>query len=277
MPILFNTILTEAGIDPKDVRLLRHQDQSSEKGKTPYELWRVNRPAFEDYQSTQTISNRPKFESPYWAAFVGTPAGETLFVGLYTVRYLGLLKEDRPMPNMAGVDRAGSHDEYALTLVPSFAEYEGKLCIEWGDGMRAWVQRADRQNKRVSELRTVFEEPPFPGFMAFISPLSKIDTLPGAWIEILKSCKGVYLLTCPTTKEQYVGSATGEECFWQRWQEYVRTGHGENVALKSRDPSDYQVSILEVAGTAATTADLLHMEARWKQKLQSKAMGLNKN
>ena len=85
------------------------------------------------------------------------------------------------------------------------------------------------------------------------------------------------MLTCPKTKEQYVGSATGEKGFWGRWQDYIQTGHGGNVALKSRDPSDYQVSILEVAGTVATTDDIIQRETQWKSKLQSREMGLNKN
>ena len=85
------------------------------------------------------------------------------------------------------------------------------------------------------------------------------------------------MLTCPKTKEQYVGSVTGREGFWQRWQEYCRTGHGGNFALKSRAPSDYQVAILEVAGSSATDEEILGMEALWKTKLQSREMGLNRN
>ena len=73
-----------------------------------------------------------------------------------------------------------------------------------------------------------------------------------------------------------MGSATGERGFWQRWQDHVRRGHGGNIALKSRAPSDYQVSILQVAGTEATTDDILAMEQRWMAKLQSKEMGLNR-
>lgn len=73
-----------------------------------------------------------------------------------------------------------------------------------------------------------------------------------------------------------MGSATGECGFWQRWQDYARTGHGGNIALKSRAPSDYQVSILQVAGTDATTDDILTMEQRWMTKRQSKEMGLNR-
>jgi hypothetical protein len=40
MPIMFNSVLREAGLPLKDVILLRHQDQRAERGRTPYELWR---------------------------------------------------------------------------------------------------------------------------------------------------------------------------------------------------------------------------------------------
>src|SRR5262245_2258206 len=95
----------------------------------------------------------------------------------------------------------------------------GRLLIDWGPGDRAWVQRADQQNKGVTELRTEFKEPEFPGFLNFIEPLSRLDRLPKSWATVLKSSRGIYLLTCPTTKEQYVGSATGEGGFWTRWQD----------------------------------------------------------
>jgi len=101
--------------------------------------------------------------------------------------------------------------------------------------------------------------------------------LPQGWIAALSASKGVYLLTCPRTREQYVGAAYGSDGFWGRWQAYVTTGHGGNVGLKSREPSDYQVSILEVAGSAASEDAIRDMEQLWKAKLQSRDMGLNKN
>jgi hypothetical protein len=110
-----------------------------------------------------------------------------------------------------------------------------------------------------------------------MEPLSNVARLPKTWIAILKQATGVYLLTCPRTKEQYVGSASGCEGFWHRWMEYVMTGHGGNIALKSREYSDYQVSILEVAGSGSNVDDIRDMESRWKVKLQSREMGLNRN
>ncbi len=278
MPIMFNTILTEAGLSPADVRLLRHKDKRSTRGRTPYELWRDNPPQFAIYQSSQSIKDHSKLAAPYWAVFIVNLNAETMFGGIYRVKYRGPLERDTPMPNLeGGIDRAGSCDGYDLALDDLLRDLIGKLFIDWGPGERAWVQYANLQDKAITELRAAFHEEAFPGFLNFIQPLSKLDNVPKAWTTPLRNARGVYLLTCPKTKELYVGSATGEEGFWGRWQEYVQTGHGGNVALMSRDRSDYQVSIVEIAGSSATTEDIFAMEGRWQRKLQSKDMGLNRN
>lgn len=276
MPIMFNTILRESELSLADVRLLRHKDKRAARGRTPYELWRDNRQQFDLYQSTQSVDTRSKLKARYWASFLGTPSDDTLFVGIYSVNDRRLLERDAPKPHMDGIDMAGSCDLYGLTLERALGDLIGKLLIDWGSGERSWIQRPDRQNKPVTELRTEFKEPGFPGFLNFMKALSELDKLPNGWIAALKSSRGIYLLTCPKTKEQYVGSATGDEGFWGRWQDYVQTGHGHNRALKSRQPSDYQVSILEVAGTASIRDDIIRMEERWKSKLKSKEMGLNR-
>jgi hypothetical protein len=277
MPIMFNTVLLAANFKVCDVRLLRHKDTRATKGRTPYELWRDNRPQFDLYQATQSIKNESKLKAAYWASFVGTPSDETLFVGVYGVKSRRLLEQDTLKPHMGGVDEAGSCNFYELTLEPRIDDLIGKLLIDWGPGYKAWIQRADQQNKRITELRTKFIEPDFPGFLNFIESLSRLNNLPKSWINALQSTRGIYLLTCPKTKEQYVGLAAGEGGFWRRWQDYAQTGHGGNVALKSRDPIDYQVSILEIAGTASTLDDIQRMERQWKKKLQSREMGLNRN
>jgi hypothetical protein len=271
MPLYFNSVLAQHNLRPEDVVLLRHQDHRDARG-TPYEMWRDNRATFESYQSAQSPGNKAKLaRAPLWASFVVDPSGVTLFAGLYSVKYLGKLQEDR------GNDKAGEAEDYELVRDHRFADLEGRLVIEWGAGTRAWIQRADSQNKNIVELRSAFKEEEFPGYLNFVKSLSGVLGVPKTWAALLKNAKGVYLLTCPKTKEQYVGSAAGEEGFWQRWMEYVPNGHGNNVALKSKEPSDYRVSILELAGSNANVDDILKMETRWKQKLQSREMGLNKN
>lgn len=279
---MFNTVLVEAGCALNEVRLLRHQERRTDGRRTPYELWRDDRAGFELYQSHQSIDRRAEFMNSKgrtrWASFVAMPNKSTLFVGLYDVGGRKVLEKDTPRPHMAGFDPAGSCDVYDLQLSDALRDLIGKLIIEWGDGYRSWVQRADRQNKAIQEIRPEFKEPEFPGFLNFIKPLSELESLPESWIAILKASGGVYLLTCPRTKEQYVGSASStEDGFWCRWQTYIQNGHGGNVALKSREPSDYQVSILEVAGSSQSREDILAMETRWKRKLQSQEMGLNRN
>ena len=278
MPIMFNTILREAGLALADVRLIRHKDKRATRGRSPYELWRDDRSQFELYQSHQSVTSRKKFTAAYWAVFIVNFNDETMFGGLYNVMYKGISEYDTPKPHIEGeIEKAGTCDVYDLKLDDALRDLIGRLFIDWGAGALAFVQYADRNDKPITELRPKFEEDPFPGFLNFIEPLSRLDKFPKDWTTVLKNSRGVYLLTCPKTKELYVGSATGKEGFWGRWEEYFQTGHGGNVALKSREPSDYQVSILEVAGTSATVTDITAMEGRWQCKLQSMRMGLNRN
>jgi hypothetical protein len=196
-------------------------------------------------------------------------------LGLYSSQYAGVLENDLPHPHNAGVDRAGECDHYILEPSPLLSEFAGRLYVEWGEGKLSWIQRPALQNKAVLELRRDLVDPPFPGYIDFIEPLSRLEALPQAWRDALRIAKGVYLLTCARTKEQYVGKADGGDGFLGRWSDYIANGHGGNVGLLRREPSDYQVSILETAGSAATANDILKMEDRWKNKLRSKEMGLN--
>jgi len=59
VPLKFNALLRDEGIDPADVRLLRHQT-GKVRGRTPYVLWRDDPAAFERYQSTQDSALREK-------------------------------------------------------------------------------------------------------------------------------------------------------------------------------------------------------------------------
>lgn len=165
MPIMFNTLLREAGFPLCDVRLVRHQDTRAERVLTTYDLWLSNRQEFERYQETQDSYYRKTLTAPYWAVFVGTPDGGTMFVGVYGVRYRGLLEHDRPMPNgRRGIlEEKGSCHAFDLTLKTeptALGDLIGNLFIDWGEGRgkggkgeRAFVQYADRHDKPITELR----------------------------------------------------------------------------------------------------------------------------
>jgi hypothetical protein len=53
--------------------------------------------------------------------------------------------------------------------------------------------------------------------------------------------------------------------------------HGGNVLLKKRSPKPYQLSILETVSSLATPDDVIRRERMWKEKLGSRAFGLNLN
>ena len=94
---------------------------------------------------------------------------------------------------------------------------------------------------------------------------------------------GVYLILATTTGQQYVGSATGTSGLWDRWQDYATTGHGGDAALRSlvacdsAYPQAFQYSVLYVFPKTLTEAEALERERRYKDKLGSRAYGLNLN
>jgi hypothetical protein len=279
MPFTFNQLLIEAGLEPSDVRLLRHQTPLAGK-RSLLDVWRSDRPLFEDYQSLQFTAKRASFARPYWATFFGTWDGRTLFGGIYRVGQPDALAEAVEVLLTGTVDPPNTVDRYPTELSEQLAEYSERLYVEWGggsSGKRSWSQRADAQNKIVTELHISAAEEPFPGYMNLAAPLSAISEAPSTWVQCLSEARGVYLLACPRTGELYVGSASGADGFWSRWQEYRRTGHGGQRRPHWPEPTDWRLSILQVAGSTDTLDDILRAEQLWKAKLQTGNFGLTRN
>ncbi|MBD3761433.1 GIY-YIG nuclease family protein [Rhizorhabdus sp.] len=269
----FKDLLVAAGIDPRLVKVLRHETFSS--GRTPYILWKTQEPEFQVYQSHQSVSRRSDLRYPIWASFVVPPNRETLFVGLYAASLVGPLP-DRTICPLEQTERFGeSSDLYRLEPLVALSDLVGRLVIDWNAGTRQWIQYASR-HRPVQEIRSKSYEPQFPGYLELTENLSELEALPATWRGLLSAASGVYLLTCPKTGEHYVGAAYGSGGFLGRWRGYFGGGHGGNVGLKGRE-SDYQVTILEVAGSRDSHHDIVKMEDRWKRKLQSRSMGLNRN
>ena len=271
--ITFNSLLREVGIDPTTVRLARHQDRRHPGCPSTFALWLSDDGRFELYQRLQS---RPVFRhAKVVATFVVDQSGDTLFCGLYTVGAVGIAPPGTLDP-VSGRDVGGIH-LYDLRPKSELSGYRGRLVIGWGPGFRSWVQRADRKDKPILEIRREFSPPPFPGFLEFHSSLEALAAIPPSWQSHLRSVRGVYLLIAPDTGEHYVGSATGDNGFWGRWMDYLAGGHGGNRRLRDRPPTDYRVEIPEVASSSATEPEILALETRWKRKLSSREFGLNAN
>ena len=271
--IKFDTLLRDEGLDPAHVKLVRHQEDRDKGRPSLYQVWRAVPAHFELYQRIQ--SSLRFAGAKLLASFIATPLGETLFVGIYTVDSVSRAPK-RLIDPVTGKNVGGYH-YYSLSLSPHLNDYRDRLIIDWGRGYRAWVQNAGSNEKKVVEIRRTAAEPPFPGFLNFRERLSHLAGVPQAWRQALSAVSGVYLLTCPQTGKQYVGSAGGDTGFWGRWEDYAASGHGGNKRMLGLPAADYWVSILEVASSSVGLVELVTLESRWKEKLGSRAFGLNAN
>ena len=105
-----------------------------------------------------------------------------------------------------------------------------------------------------------------------------------SWKAALSNVKGVYLIVDTHTGKQYVGSAYGDDCIWQRWLCYAKDGHGGNVELKEllkNNGVDYKYnfkySILEVCNMNLGNEYIISRENYWKEVLLTRQFGLNSN
>lgn len=270
--LTFNTLLNIADINPNSCKLARHTTNGA-NGRTPYSVWRNGVQDFERYQS---IQSNLVFGRDWLASFVKTSSNKTLFVGLFRVEGVSRNEEAVECPVSGNVFEPNGVNIYQLTRDPRLESYEKRLLIDWGPGALAWVQNADTQPKRIIELRRADYEVEFPGYFKFHEKISDLRQPYANWTTALTAVRGIYLLTFDDG-EQYVGSATGAQGFWQRWQDYLQTGHGGNQVLMNanRDARDANVSILEVSGSTATRPDIIGSEMIWQQKLGSRAKRLD--
>ncbi len=272
--LTFNDLLVLGGIDPAQVRLVRHQDNRLRPGRL-YQAWRSDRDAFEAYQSVQ---RRSRFSvGDLLASFVVTEARKTVFVGLYRVACVDTLPAGS-FDVLVRHDTSG-HFKYDLKLIDELADYRDRVVVEWGAAARSWVQRAGNQPKPIVEIAEQYE-PRFPGFREFVRPIDEVPTLPNGWQQVLRSVKGVYLLVDVESGQQYVGSAKGADSLLGRWMSYTEGGDGGDAGLKAaaqKGRRNYQVSVLEVVDENTPDDTIERIESYWKNKLLSRQFGLNRN
>lgn len=98
--------------------------------------------------------------------------------------------------------------------------------------------------------------------------------------------KGIYLLTDKISGKRYVGQASGQGGIWQRWSDYVKDGHGGNVALKHLVKSEgrdyvehnFTFTLLEIV-ESNLEKDINSREDYWKKVLMTRdpKFGYNEN
>jgi len=276
--LTFNQLLRAGDLEPETVRLLRHRDSTPRIHRALYASAMTLDPRFEQYQERQgTPQVIEQFRAAkYLAGFVAEPMTQhTVFVGIWERLEERAKRRDNPFEPDPPTSRV---IEFNTRRLERFDEYSGRLAIDWGDGTRAWVQRADNQDKRIVEIRKTRRDPDFPGYLAFQVSLEQVEGLYASWIQVLRNARGIYLLVRRKAGEQYVGSASGSDGFFGRWLCY-QDGHGGNVGMRelAADAAEYDVNILEVAAGNATVEEIYARESIWKTKLGTRVIGLNRN
>ena len=103
------------------------------------------------------------------------------------------------------------------------------------------------------------------------------------WIDKLSSINGIYLILDKKTGKQYIGSAYGTNGVWGRWQNYISNGHGGNkqlIELLEKDENyllNFQWTILETLPANLSKEKIISYETKYKEKLGTRAFGLNLN
>jgi len=268
-------------VESSRIKLVRHRGDELDMEVLRQEGW------FETYQRFQ---GKPVFDAcDYIVAFVGEQAMASRFVGVYKVGACvpaapSLLPPGCPYPEWG----MGARFCYEMTKCPGFEDLEDRLVIDWGKGALAWHQWLS--DKSVLELRRRGRAlPPFRDYLRVHLTYSELQQLarePAAhqdWVTGLRSVGAIYLVVDSMTGAQYVGSATGLGGLWQRWCDYAKSGHGDNIRLQELclasegRPQSFRFSILDTFSRSLSRVEAQALEAFFKRKLGTRAYGLNAN
>ena len=270
MTLTVEWILRSAGIDPAEAQAIRHAfvREHADTGLPGIHADSTDAEILE-YTRVQSASSRmfPAVPPRFWLVFIREGGDRAR---------LWSVTENRGELSNDGVDRT-------FDLVPSdhLAELRDRLVIGWS-APRAW-----RLNGPTVATYPVVEiadaQPvPFPGFDHLVLDWAQLVAVMrehryGAWRTALASVAGVYLITDTRDGRQYVGKADGAERIHQRWSDYAANGHGGNVELRGLDPATFRYSLLRVFDPATPQSVIDGAESHFKQALDTRRHGLNRN
>lgn len=235
---------------------------------------------FEDWQAHQ---NNKNFNRPYVLSLIWISENKWLYGGVYRV--------------IGNPDFNGTYYRYNLELMDVQKDLIGRIVVDYKKEYRASYPSLELIPKNgqvpkdmvVSEIlgtkQTVND---FLGFDLVNISYDVLRTIVNkgipSWKNALSKAKGVYLIVDAKTGKQYVGSAYGDNCIWDRWSSYVKTGDGGNKELKdllTKYGDDYKknfkYSILEVCNMNLGSEYIIGRETYWKEVLLTRKFGLNCN
>ena len=223
---------------------------------------------FKEWQEGQ---NKNNFTKKYILSLIYWGKDEWLFAGVY---------------EKISVRKEGKNKFVYETKISDIAtELVGRLIVSFKRGFRNSYPHLDTciDNIEILELKREIEKTLFPGYNKVnvtwqdLSDFINTDS----WKTALENQKGVYLITDSHNGKMYVGSACGKDMLLGRWKNYIKDGHGGNVELKSLKfeyiKKHFSYSILEIFKSTTDDGIILEKESWWKDVLQTRKFGYNKN
>ncbi len=179
------------------------------------------------------------------------------------------------------------------TLTEKYGHLFGRVIIKYRKTMQSQFPNAstvlnDFVIKEV--LPVVFSGFDFPGYDNVSLTFGELETIVNggyaSYQNALKNQQAVYVLTDTNTGKLYVGSATSKgEMLLSRWRGYITTFHNGNEGLKAlyqQKGEEYfrkyfKYSIIENFNAKVNAEFVLKRESYWKEVLDSREHGYNKN
>ena len=252
--------------------------------KEPYNIFLID--DFKDWQERQTEKN---WSREYILSLIYYEKDIWMFGGIYKV--LPIL----PVPIQN--DQGWTGWKYETELTDKASEYIGRAFFRFKKEFRAsypTLELVPKKGNPIAEMplsHILDKRVALTDFLGFDSVNIDYKTLKYiisynilSWKSALSNVRGIYLIVDTNTGKQYVGSAYGDECIWQRWSNYAKDGHGGNVELKELlkiNGADYKYnfkySILEVCNMNLGNEYIIKRESHWKEVLLTRQFGLNLN
>jgi hypothetical protein len=254
-------------LDKARVKLVRHKDSRLE-----YRDLLKDKESLLKYQKEQ--SKEIFKDTDYIVSFIGQESTKALLFGIFKV---------------GDVSEKNDKYYYELSEVKLCEELIDRAIIDWGRGARKWDQWYERNPKQILEILPKGYLGEFPGLTNFVLDFQELKRLidnPDAnrdWKYHLSSVNGIYMILDTKKGDQYIGSASGKNGIWQRWGDYVKTKHCENVRLEKLFKSDknyqknFQFTVLQSLPSNLSRIEVEKIETLYKVKFGTKVHGLNSN
>jgi hypothetical protein len=278
--IKLNDILRIDHEDLKNTKIRFHKTNSKDKSNDPLEEYIEN----------------PELVTKKWFLYKQEDQGRPFRIGNLGLGFL-YLDNDKwlfitagKITKELGIVEAGVF--YEAEDVEEYSKYFGRIIVKYKNTSQQFIRKAIGPDSDDADfidklevleiLSTRYDGESFPGYDKVTLSWQQLHTIIARqkkdWVAALSNQKGIYLITDKQNGKHYVGSASGEYMILQRWENYIKDGHGGDVELKELlkkegfeyIKNNFQYSILETFSRNTDIELISARESWWKEAIKSR-------